>query len=548
MRPRPILTAAVALLAAGCAARHRHDAAPAREPPIVFDDLGRHHHPVTTRSPEAQRYFDQGLRLVWAFNHDEATRAFAWAARLDPECAMAWWGVALAAGPNYNDPGNPERDRRAYAALEKALALGGRVGERERAYIEALSRRYTKQPPPDRKALDVAYADAMREVARRFPDDLDAATLFAEALMDLRPWDLWTPDGRPQPGTAEIVATLEGVLARDPEHPGANHYYIHAVEASADPARGLAAAERLRRLVPGAGHLVHMPSHIYMRVGRYGDAVEANARAIAVDERYLARAKPAGIYPMMYYPHNIDFLWNAASMQGRSAETIAAARRLAGVTTVETARQMPDLEGALVAPVFALVRFGRWQDVLAERAPPDDLPFTRGSWHYGRGLAALRTGDRPGAARELEALRAIAAATPPERVLMQVNRQKEVLALAAEVLAGEMAAAEGRTDEAVGRLAEAVRLQDGLRYMEPPPWYYPVRQSLGAVLLAAGRAKEAEAVYREDLRRNPENGWALHGLAASLRAQRRHAQAANVEARFRRAWADADVQLTASRF
>jgi tetratricopeptide (TPR) repeat protein len=528
---------------AACAARRGPESGP-----ILFDDLGTHHHPVTTRSPEAQRWFDQGLRLVWAFNHDEATRAFREAARLDADCALAWWGIALAAGPNYNDPGNADRDRRAYEALAKALALRTKVSEPERAYIEALANRYTKEPPPDRKALDAAYADAMRAVARRYPDDLDAATLFAEALMDLRPWDLWTLDGRPQPGTEEIVATLESVLRRDPSHPGGNHYYVHAVEASLHPERGEAAADRLRTLVPGAGHLVHMPSHIYMRVGRYAEAREANVRAVAVDRAYLAKAKPDGMYPMLYYPHNIDFLWNAASMEGRSAETIRAAREVATVATPDMARQMPDAEGVAVAPLFALARFGRWDEILTEPAPPEDLPFARGTWHYARGLALARTGRLDEAVGEEAELARIVETTPPDRVLMQVNRQKNVLGLAAEVLAGELAAARGRHDDAIAHLRAAVRVQDGLRYMEPPPWYYPVRQSLGAVLLAARRPQEAEAIYREDLRRNRENGWSLYGLARSLRAQKRDREAAAVEARFRRAWAGADVRLVASRF
>jgi tetratricopeptide (TPR) repeat protein len=542
---RVAVTLVVALLLAlGCA---RHRAAPAASPPILFDDLGTHHHPVTTRSPEAQRWFDQGLRLVWAFNHDEATRAFQEAARLDPDCAMAWWGIALAAGPNYNDPGNPERDRRAYEALQHAVAARDTVTERERAYVDALAKRYTKEPPPDRKALDAAYADAMRDVARRYPDDLDAATLFAESMMDLRPWDLWAADGSPQPGTAEIVATLEAVLARDPQHPGANHYYIHAVEASAAPERGLESAKRLHDLVPGAGHLVHMPSHIYMRVGRYADAADANVRAIAVDERYIASAKPAGMYPMMYYPHNVDFLWNAASMEGRSADTIGAARKIAAMVPAEAVRQMPDIENAHVAPLFALARFGRWDEILKEPAPADDLPFATGTWHYARGLAFARTGRLAEADAELAALGKTVAATPGDRPLQQVNKQKTVLGLADAVLAGEIAAAHGRTADAVRELRKAVRIQDGLRYMEPPPWYYPVRQSLGAVLLSAGRAKEAEAVYREDLRRNPENGWSLYGLARALRAEKQSARAAAVEARFRRAWSHADVELTSSR-
>jgi len=546
MRTRTVVF--LGLVVATACARHGTPPAPSEPPPPLFDNLGTHHHGVTTRSPGAQRYFDQGLRLVWAFNHDEATRAFQQAARLDPGCAMAWWGVALAAGPNYNDPGNRERDRRAWDALQHAVKLRPTISASEVAYVDALAKRYTKEPPPDRKALDVAYADAMRDVVRRNPDDLDAATLFAESLMDLRPWDLWTADGRPQPGTEEIVATLESVLARDPSHPGANHYYIHAVEASSAPDRGLAAAGRLATLVPGAGHLVHMPAHIYYRVGRYGDAVEANRRAVAVDRAYLADAKPTGAYPMMYYPHNLDFLWSAASMEGRSAETIAAARELGELVKPEMAREMPEAEAALVTPLLALARFGRWQEILDAPAPPDDLAFAQTVSHYARGLALTRTGRLDDADLEQTALEASAAKIPPDRMTQQVNSLKSLADIASAVLAGERASARAHNVEAVRHLEEAVRRQDALRYMEPPPWYYPVRQSLGAALLAAGRARAAEAVYREDLRRNRDNGWSLYGLARSLRAQKKVKEAAAVEARFKRAWAAADVRLVASRF
>jgi tetratricopeptide (TPR) repeat protein len=546
MRRSAALVAPLALVAA--CARHAAPPAPAGPPAILFDNLGTHSHPVSTRSPEAQKFFDQGLRLVFGFNHDEATRSFAEATRLDPDCAMAWWGIALAAGPNYNDAGNPERDRRAYVALQEALRAKKEVSAQERAYIEALAKRYTKKPPADRKALDVAYANAMREVVRRYPDDLDAATLFAESLMDLRPWDLWSREGEPRPGTEEIVATLESVLARAPQHPGANHYYIHAVEASPRPERGVPSADRLRTLVPGAGHLVHMPAHIYMRVGRYGDAVTANERAVAADRAYIARAKPEGLYPMMYYPHNLDFLWSAASMEGRSRDTVRAARELAAVSSPEMARQMADAEPPLVAPLVALARFGRWKAILREPAPPDDLKYARAVWHYARGLAFARTGRLADAASEHAALTAGVDAIPADRKFAQVLPARGIAALAVEVLAGELAAARGRTDEAVQKLEGAVRTQDELPYMEPPPWYYPVRQSLGAVLLKAGRGPAAEAVYREDLRRNPENGWSLHGLAQSLRAQGKAAEAAAVEQRFRKAWTRADVRLASSRF
>jgi tetratricopeptide (TPR) repeat protein len=535
---------------ARAAAEHGTHTSTDATPPLL-DGLGTHHHAVTTTNPAAQRYFDQGLRLVYAFNHDEATRAFREVARLDPGCAMAWWGVALAAGPNYNVPIDDERDRVARDAMAKAIALAprtkGPLSEPEQAYINALAKRYARPSGTDRKQLDRDYADAMRDVARSRPDDLDAATLFAESLMVLRPWDLWTLDGTPQPGTTEIVETLEGVLARDPNHPGANHYYIHAVEASPNPGRALASAERLGGLAPAAGHLVHMPSHVYMRVGRYADAAEANRRAITADERYMARQRPDGAYPLMYYPHNIHFLWSAASMEGRSAESIAAANKLTARLTPGALRRMPMLELFAPTPLFALARFGKWQEVLASPAPADEFKVVSGMWHYTRGLALAATGKLDAAASEQAQVAKLAAAVPADRIIGDNQPAKRHLELAAAELAGDVAARGGRTDEAVKQLEEAVRLEDQLPYTEPPAWWRPTRQVLGAVLLEAGRPVEAEAVYREDLRRNPENGWSLLGLAQSLR-NRDPAAASSAEARFRTAWTRADVHPQSSRF
>jgi hypothetical protein len=514
----------------------------------LFDNLGTYHHKVTTKVPLAQCYFDQGLRLVYAFNHDEAVRAFEEAARLDPRCAMAQWGIGLALGPNYNLPLDAERNKAAYAATQKAVKLAPHASAEERAYIAALAKRYSLAPDADRKALDQAYADAMREVAHKYPDDPDAATLYAESLMDLRPWALWTIDGQPQPGTLEIVGTLEEVLKKNPNHPGANHYYIHAIEPSPHPERGLAAADRLRTLVPGAGHLVHMPSHIYMRVGRYADASDANTRAIAVDEQYIATAHPDGVYPMMYYPHNIHFFWAAASMEGRSADAIRAARQVSGHVSPEMLKEMPPIEYFAPTALFALVRFGKWDDILKEPAPPPDQPYATGMWHYARGLALTATNRLEEATTEQQAVAAAAAAMPPDRIIGDNTPAKSLLNLASETLAGEIAARRGQTDVAIRHLQEAVRIQDALPYSEPPPWYYPARQSLGAVLLASGRPADAEAVYREDLKRNPENGWSLYGLAQALRARNADAEAADIDARFQKAWARADVTLTASRF
>jgi tetratricopeptide (TPR) repeat protein len=496
----------------------------------------------------AQRYFDQGVRLVFAFNHDEAIRAFREAVRRDPGCAMAHWGVAWALGPNYNLALDPERERAARAAIGRAQALAPHASRREQAYIRALAVRYAPARGRERRALDEDYADAMWTVSRRDPDDLDAAVLYAEALMLLHPWDLWSLDGQPRPGTIDIVATLEAVLARDPDHPGANHYYIHTVEASPHPERALASAGRLPGLMPAAGHLVHMPSHVYMRVGRYADAAEANRRAVAVDRAYIAREQPAGVYPMMYYPHNLHFLWAAASMEGRSAEAIAAARQVVATLDPDMMRAMPMVEYFAPTAVFALARFGRWDDLLVEPLPADEFAFAAGMAHYTRGLALSARGRSDDATTEQTRVAAAAAAMPADRIVGDNQPAAAHLRLAATVLAGEIAARQGDRATAIATLEEAVRMEDALPYTEPPAWYQPVRHLLGAELLAAERPAEAEAVYRQDLAHNPDNGWALDGLARSLRARGQDAAAADIDHRFQTAWANDDVRLTGSRF
>jgi tetratricopeptide (TPR) repeat protein len=545
------LLVSVSLALAACSGQsggHNHPAAAPPAPPVLLEGLGTHHQAITTSSREAQAYFDQGLRLVYAFNHGEAEQAFRQAVRLDPASAMCYWGIALTQGSNYNSPTDAAREKVAYDAIQEALRRAPGVTPRERANIEALAKRHSAVAGADRAALDRAYADAMREVARRFPDDLDAATLFADALMNLRPWNLWKPDGTMQPETPEILATLERVLRADPNHPGALHLYIHAVEAGPDPRRGEVAADRLLPLMPGAGHLVHMPAHIYWRIGRYVDAVDANARAVKADQAYFAKREPSPIYRSLYYPHNIDFIWQSASMAGRSAETIRAAREYAASAPAAMVREMPDMETAPAAPYFALARFGRWEEILAEPAPPAEFPYATGAWRYARGLAFIATGRRPEAERELAALRQLAATVPPERSLAYFFKTKTILGLAENVLAGELAARTGQRDVAVRHLLAAVAEQDGHWFTEPPVWYFPVRQSLGAALLAGGRPAEAEAVYRDDLKRNPDNGWSLFGLAASLRAQGKTGAAAEVDARFQTVWASADVTLSSSRF
>ena len=540
------------LLALGGCAEQRHDMAPggaaAPDRAVLYNSLGSYSYRITTTAPEAQRWFDQGLRQVYAFNHHEAQKAFREAVRLDPTCVMCYWGIAMTEGSNYNSPTDAEREKRAVGAVQEAERRAGTATPVERALIQALAKRHASEPAAKREALDQAYADAMREVAGKFPDDAEAATFFADALMNLRPWNLWTADGKAQPGTDEIVRTLERVIARNPNHPGALHLYIHAVEAGPDARRAEGAADRLRPLMPGAGHMVHMPSHIYWRVGRYADSVNVNVSAVEADRQYFKTANPSPIYRGLYHPHNIDFIWQAASMQGQSAETIKAARAFAESASPAMIKEMPDMETAPVAPIVAQVRFGRWDEVLRHPPPPAEWFYTRGVWHYARGLAFNAKGQAAEAGRELGELEKVLQSVPPERTIAFFFRAKSVLQLAANVLAGEIAAKAGDVATAERLLRAAVVEQDTHWFTEPPPWYFPVRQALGAVLLQAGRARDAEQVYREDLKQNPGNGWSLFGLTASLRTQGKTAEAAQAEASFRKAWARADVTLSASRF
>ena len=551
MRLRRLMLSGVLLVLTACATSppaHHHPAQGTAAPPPLFDNLGTYSRTIATASPQAQAYFDQGLRLVYAFNHIEAQRAFREAARLDPDCAMCYWGIALTYGSNYNSATDDDRERSAWEAIQKARALARQATPRERALIEALAVRHSAEPKADRGALDRAYADAMREVARQFPDDPDAGVFFADAMMNLRPWRLWMQDGTPEPGTEEIVATLERVLAASPQHPGALHLYIHAVEAGPEPGRGEAAADRLAPLMPGAGHIVHMPSHIYFRVGRYEDALTANVRAVEADRAYFARSQPSDTYRMGYHLHNIEFIWLAASMEGRSAETLRAARELAAATPPGMARKMSDMENGPAAPLFALARFGRWEEILREPAPDPELPYATGAWHYARGLAFAATGRHDQAVAELTELNKIVITVSPDRTVASFFKTADMLRLASDVLAGEIAARSGDTTTALRHLSVAVQAQDGQWFTEPPPWYYPVRQSLGAALLESGQPAAAEKVYREDLLRNPDNGWSLFGLAEALRAQDKGAEATIVAERYERAWSRADVPLTSSRF
>ena len=516
------------------------------EAPPLFDNLGSLHHPITTASEQAQRYFDQGLRLVYAFNHEEAIRSFEAAAHLDSQAAMPYWGIALALGPNINSAMEKKYEHRAIEMVQKARRLADRATPVEQAYIDALVTRYVSRKGAKRKGLDEAYAKAMRLVAQRFPEDADAATLFAEALMDLRPWDLWKPDGRPQPGTDEIVTTLESVLAQNPDHPGACHYYLHAVEASPQLERALPCVERLPGLMPGAGHLVHMPAHIYMRLGKYHEAVERNQQAVHTDRQYLASRTQAGEYAEGYYTHNLHFLWASLAMEGRNVEAMKAARDLTATITTEEARKDRWKERYLPMPIFSMIRFGRWEELLREPAPPKGLRLMDGMWRLGRGLALVATGRLPGAEGEHVALAGLTKQIRRDRTA-EGKTEWALLKIAERVLAGELAARRQRYDDAIRLFEEAIKMEEALPYSEPPLWPLSVRHHLGTVLLLAGRPSEAEAVYHADLLRYPDNGWALIGLIQSLRAQQKDDQAAEAEDRFKKAWAHADFIPAASR-
>ncbi len=512
----------------------------------LFENLGTLHHPITTRSKEAQRYFDQGLRLVYAFNHEEAIRAFEEAVRLDPSAAMAYWGIALALGPDINAGMDKTDERRAWEALQKARSYSAHATPAEQAYLQAISKRYSLKGPT-RTALDKAYADAMRVLWKQFPEDPDAGALFAEALMDLHPWDLWTADGKPKSGTEEIVSTLEAVLARAPNHPGACHYYIHAMEASPTPERALACAERLPALMPGAGHLVHMPAHIHMRLGHYHEAAEQNAQATEIDRHYLAGRSATGDEADGYYRHNLHFLWASLIMEGRSVEALKVARQLTATMREADIRRDSSQELYLPVPLWTMIRFGQWEALLRELPPPNTLRLKQAIWRLGRGMALGASGRVPGAEGEHAALATLAKRFARNRTTEE-RTERALIQIAERLLAGEIAVHHKHYDAAITALREAITLEDALPYSEPPFWPIPVRHYLGVVLQKAGQAQEAEMVYRADLIKNPHNGWAEYGLMQSLRAQRKDREANEVEKQWKRAWAHADVNLVASRF
>jgi tetratricopeptide (TPR) repeat protein len=504
---------------------------------VLVSGLGDLHHPVSTKNPQAQQFFDQGLRFIYAFNHDEAARSFQHAAKLDPKLAMAFWGVAEAVGPNYNDPADPDRYKQAHDAVQKAVDLSAKASPSDQAYIQALAKRFPEDPKSDLKKAAEDYRDAMRQVVSEFPDDLDAATLFAEAGMNLHPWGLWHVDGTPEAGTDEIVSTLESVMKRDPNHLGAIHYYIHAVEASPNPERALAGANKLAALAPAAGHIVHMPAHVYIRTGDYEAAVKTNEKAAEVDRAYIKATGVQGIYPMMYYSHNLHFIAMCAAMNGNYAES----RKNADLLTANVGphvKEVPPLEGFMTIPMAVEIRFHHWNEILKMPQPDAAMKTATVFWHFGRGMAQAGTGKVADAEAEYKIVSEAEEATPPD-VIFQMpinNKAKDIMKIAKDVLGAKIAVAKKDNNGAVVMLREAVAIQDTLKYGEPPDWFFPVREALGATLLMSGDAAGAEKVFREDLERNLRNPRSLWGLHQALLQQKRGYDAGFVEKQFEASW------------
>lgn len=522
---------------------------PEKKAPL-FSDLGSYSLRITTNSSLAQKYFNQGIIFTYGFNHEEAFRSYQEAARLDPDCAMAYWGMAMVLGPNINLPMDSAVVTSAYESVQKAISLLNNETQKEKDWVMALSKRYSKEKTEDRSTLDKAYADAMRELHNKYPDDADISAMFAEALMDCHPWDYWLKDGTPEPWTPEILSALEGVLKNNPDHPGANHLYIHSVEASKHPDIGLKSADKLRSLVPGSGHLVHMPSHIYIRTGKYHEGTLANERAVKSDEQYISQCRQQGFYPVSYYPHNYHFLWACATLEGNGSTAIDAALRTAQIPpdSLMDCCGLQTLQHFNLIPLYAYVTFGRWNDILNYPEPKDTRPYQKGIWHYARGMAFTGKDNLSEAKKELASLDKLKdLKTVDDFNIWEINSAGSLLKIASEVLAGEIAAKQKKYNVSIEHLKNAVRLEDALRYDEPPTWFYPTRNSLGAVLIDAGKYSEAQKVYEEDLKEYPENGWALFGLHIALMKQNLNADAAAVEKRFKEAWKNSDIKLTSSR-
>lgn len=532
----------ITLTATQTFAQHQQHEATNAKPATLIRGLGKLHHPVATKNPLAQKFFTQGLLLIYAFNHEEAARSFQQAAKLDPKLAMAWWGYALAVGPNYNETTiDPARMKAAVEAVQQAQTLASNASEIERAYIAALGKRFTLDANPEVKQLGTVYSEAMHEIYQRFPDDLNAATLYADSLMNVQPWQLWARDGKPLGNTEEIVRVLEAVLRRDPNHIGANHLYIHAVEASRHPERGLPSAKRLGKLAPAAGHLVHMPGHIYIRTGDYAQAAKVNIDAAAVDRAYIKTTGANGMYPAMYFSHNLHFQVENFNRTGQYLEARRAARELEA-NVRQHVKAMPMVEGFLPYPMFVLLRFGRWDEMLKLPEPDQALKIANTVWHYARGVAYAAAGKAVEAKGEQQTFSDRVKSLPGETPF-GLNPAKDVLAVAEHVLAARLAWVEGNKAAAIASFRQAVAAQDSLNYDEPPGWYYPVRESLGAALLLNGAAAEAEQIFRADLVTNPRNGRALFGLWESLKAQHKDEAARWVETEFKAAWKNADAPL-----
>jgi tetratricopeptide (TPR) repeat protein len=525
-------------------AQHQHGNQTAKATEL-YPGLGNYHHPITTKNREAQTYFNQGLMLLYGFNHDEAARYFRRAAELDPEAAMPYWGLALAIGPNYNDAAVDEnRAQATYDAVQNAVERAPKASAREEAYIRALAKRYpSPKPKSDWRQFHLDYSKAMRELVKKYPDDLDAATMFAESLMMLRPWQLWTLDGKPAPGTLELVAILESVLKRNPDHPGANHFYIHAVEASPNLERALPSATRLMTLVPGAGHLVHMPGHIFLQTGDYELAAKTNVNAAAADKAFVQRTGATGVYPLMYWTHNIHFIAYARAQQGRYDESKQAAEEMSR-NVGDADFQMQMLEGFHLYPLMIDLRFHRWDQILSAPAPRPERKLHRAFWQYARAMALVGQGKLTEAAAEQKEFESLRKSIPAESQFMINNKSSDVLALAAAILDAQLAWARNEKENSIRDWRRAVKHESKLQYDEPPAWYYPVQQSLAAALLRDGKAKEAEAVFRAAVDKRPRDGRLLFGLWQSLLMQKRDSEAALVEQQFNAAWNDATVKLS----
>ena len=517
----------------------------------LFSGMGSFHMPITTRDTDAQRYFDQGMVLAFGFNHAESIRSFRAAQTLDSDCAMCFWGEALATGPNINVTNNgkavmtPEERASARAAIDHALTLVDGVTPKERSWILALDKRYDGQRETPRDPLDRAWADALADIVDAYPDDMTVASVYAEALMNTMPWDYWGPSGEAKPDTQAVIKSLERVMAAEPEHPLALHLYIHALEASSNAQKAEGAADALANLVPGSGHLVHMPSHIYFRVGRYQDAALANIRAADIDEAYIAECNAQGFYPALYYPHNIHFLWASATMQGQSELSLKSARRVVENVRIEQVEQFPTIQFFRTVPMLSLVRFARWEEILSEPEPHAPFAFARAIWHYGRGVAYASMENKESALNELAAIERLEPEVD-EIFMGNVYPAKSLIGIAKSLLRGEISFRSSAMAAAVTSFEEAVAMQDALPYTEPPFWYYPTRQSLGAALLADGRAAEAQLVFEADLEQYPMNGWSLYGLTEALNAQGLTAPAEAARQRFETVWQFSDVTLSSS--